>query len=104
MATAQAARQAESERTGRGVGEDHYRWVALTYLRLQAEGVGYGIKARIGAEFEQEAGWQPASETVRDWIAKARRKGYLTKGVPGRAGAAPGPRLLEDTHAKAEKS
>ena len=34
-------------------------------------------------------------ETVRDWVAKARELGYLTSHGQGRAGADPGPKLIE---------
>jgi hypothetical protein len=67
----------------------HYRRIALEYLRLQGEGVGRGVIIQIAA-----AEGKP-KETVRTWVAEARRRGYLTSIGQGRPGAEPGPELVK---------
>jgi hypothetical protein len=72
-----------------GRGDDFYRQVALLYLELQSAGWGRGILGEI-ARLEDRP-----RETVSTWVRQARKRGFLTAGTPGRAGAEPGPRLHE---------
>jgi hypothetical protein len=72
-----------------GFGDDFYRRVALLYLELQSAGWGRGILGEI-ARLEDRP-----RETVSTWVRQARKRGFLTAGTPGRAGAEPGPRLHE---------
>lgn len=86
---AEEARSVTLRRGRRGYPDDHYRRIALAYLDLQQQGVYRGIQKRLA---EQEGRpWQ----TIRDWLAIATEKGFLTKGSKGRAGRMPGPRLYE---------
>jgi hypothetical protein len=72
-----------------GLGDAHYARIARAYLDKQAQGHGRGI---LNALAEQEG--RPR-ETVRDWVAGARKRGFLTPGTQGRAGALPGSRLAD---------
>lgn len=93
------ARLAQTKpRRGRiGYEDTHFRRVALDYLQMYAKTGGRGINGRLAAMYSEKhpETWKGlAPETVRDWVATARRKGYLTKAVPGRGGAEPGPNLF----------
>ena len=59
--------------------------VAETYV--WEAGRGRGALKRMSEEFDRP------EATIRDWIAMARRRGYLAPTKPGRRGAAPGPNL-----------
>jgi hypothetical protein len=83
---------APSPRTGRpALSHDLLREVAVAYLE-EAEN-GRGLTARLAVRFDRP------QATVRDWIRAARREHFLTEAEPGRAGAAPGWRLLDEMHA-----
>lgn len=68
--------------------------VARAYLREAA--AGSGLTRRLALHFDRP------EATVRDWVAAARRRGFLSAAVPGRRGAAPGPRLGTTTARSAE--
>ena len=87
----------------RGYSDDFYANVARLYLTLLAEGGGRGVLRRCSSALSKRAGREIPPETVRDWIHRARKKGFLTMGTPGKAGAAPGPRLIDWDVAKWEK-
>lgn len=77
---------AKQTRRGRPpLSEDTLIEVARAYLEEAAAGVG--LLNRLAAKFDRP------EATVRDWIAAARREGYLTPAVVGKRGAGPGPRL-----------
>lgn len=59
--------------------------VAHAYLEEAAAGVG--LLKRLSQRFDRP------EPTIRDWIAGARREGYLTPATAGKRGAGPGPRL-----------
>lgn len=59
--------------------------VAETYV--WEAGRGRGALKRMSEVFDRP------EATIRDWIAMARRRGYLAPTKPGRRGAAPGPNL-----------
>lgn len=59
--------------------------VAETYV--WEAGRGRGALKRMSEVFDRP------EATIRDWIALARRRGYLAPTKPGRRGAAPGPNL-----------
>jgi hypothetical protein len=59
--------------------------VAETYV--WEAGRGRGALRRMSEVFDRP------EATIRDWIAAARRRGYLAPTKPGRRGAAPGPNL-----------
>jgi hypothetical protein len=59
--------------------------VAETYVG--EAGRGRGAIKRMSESFDRP------QATIRDWIAAARRRGYLAPTKPGRRGAAPGPNL-----------
>jgi hypothetical protein len=79
------------------LGDDHYQRIARAYLALQAQGVTRGILNELA---EQEG--RPR-ETIRDWVHQARKRQFLSKGTPGRAGAEPGPLLTRQIGARAGK-
>jgi hypothetical protein len=88
----QLTKRAAAGQPNRGrpsLGDAHYARIARAYLQKQAAGHGRGI---LQALAQQEG--RP-HQTVRDWVAGARKRGFLTPGTPGRAGALPGPRLTE---------
>jgi hypothetical protein len=84
------AAELPAKRPGRtGYPDDHYRRIALAYLSLLEQGEGRGVlKALAAAEGKPR-------ETVRDWVRIARKRGFLTEGRQGRAGAQAGPNLYE---------
>lgn len=59
----------------------------IAHAYLEEATAGVGLLNRLSLRFDR-----PES-TIRDWIATARREGYLTPAVPGKRGAGPGPRL-----------
>ncbi|MGD0984479.1 MAG: hypothetical protein ABSA65_11785 [Acidimicrobiales bacterium] len=89
----------------KGFGENFYRRLALDYLELQGKGVSRGIRWVLA---EQENRRQKRDDiddrTVRDWLTKATRLGFLSAGSPGRAGRRPGPNLYEDSTTRKEGS
>ncbi|MFF7734599.1 hypothetical protein [Streptomyces sp. NPDC007984] len=74
--------------SGRTAMTDSFlRDVALSYLRETAPGKPQGATRRLA-----EAYGRP-EQTIRTWIARARKEGWLGPSAKGRAGAEPGPRL-----------
>lgn len=67
--------------------DDHMRNVASAYLE-ETRGRAPGAMKRMADRFERP------EETIRTWVARARRDGWLGPSVRGRAGAEPGPLLL----------
>lgn len=74
-------------RTGRA--PEFYRQVAVEYLDLYQQGHGRGLLY----ELAERRGI--SRNQARDWKRRAVELGFLTPGTPGRAGAEPGPRLME---------
>ncbi|WP_198519597.1 hypothetical protein [Microbacterium sp. BR1] len=68
---------------------------AVAHAYLEEAPAGVGLLKRLSQRFNRP------EPTVRDWIATARREGFLTAAVPGKRGAAPGPRLTSATAATA---
>lgn len=66
------------------------RDVAVTYLEETAPGKPKKPLERMAAKYDKP------EETVRTWVARARKAGWLGPALRGRAGAEPGPRLLAD--------
>lgn len=78
-------------RPGRGRAADNQEWyghVARVYLDFYAQHGQRTVKAM--AVF-----LDAAPNTVYWWVRRAREQGWLTKGQQGRAGANPGPRLIQ---------
>ncbi|MEW2272189.1 hypothetical protein [Streptomyces griseofuscus] len=71
------------------LSDELLRSVAVSYLAETAPGRPAGAVKRMAAEFDRP------EETVRSWISRARKAGWLGPSVKGRAGAEPGP-LLRD--------
>lgn len=71
------------------LSDELLRSVAVSYLAETAPGRPAGAVKRMAVEFDRP------EETVRSWIARARKAGWLGPSVKGRAGAEPGP-LLRD--------
>jgi hypothetical protein len=97
-AVRRAARKATPRQRRRGRPahpDDHYREVAVAYLDLQREGFGKGILLELANREGRRLGRPVARETARDWVRGARKRGFLTSGHPGRAGAEPGPNLVQ---------
>lgn len=70
------------------ISEDHLARLAIRYLTLYHRG-----NQRPRDQLAREFGI--STTQVRDHLHQARKRGYLTPGTRGRAGASPGPRLLE---------
>lgn len=70
------------------VTDEQLRNLAEAYLTETAEGKPARPLARIAEQFGRP------EETVRTWLARARKEGWLAPGVKGRAGGEPGPKLL----------
>jgi hypothetical protein len=91
-----AAAEAAKPRPGRRAKPDEfYERIARRYLELLKDGRRDVLKALAAEESEREGRVIP-KETVRDWVRKATRLGFLAKGKPGKAEARPGPRLKGD--------
>jgi hypothetical protein len=74
--------------TGRTALTDEFlRDVALAYLRETAPGQPRGATRRLAESYGRP------EETIRTWIGRARKAGWLGPSAKGRAGAEPGPRL-----------
>jgi hypothetical protein len=76
--------------------DDEYQRIARSYLaklaaRAEANRTTEGIVAEIAADEGKP------KNTIRGWIYGARQRGFLTKSIPGHAGATPGARLLLQT-------
>jgi len=86
--------RAHLERIGEGrprharISEDHLAALAIRYLTLFRRG-NKRPRDQLAGEFGI------TTTQVRDHLHQARQRGYLTPGTRGRAGASPGPRLLE---------
>lgn len=61
--------------------------VALTYLLETGPGSPAGAMKRMAEQFNRP------EETIRTWVARARKSGWLGPSVRGRRGAEPGPQL-----------
>ena len=70
--------------------ENVLRELSVAYLEECAHGKPAGPVARLAARFDRP------EETIRTWLGRARKEGWLTAGVKGRRGAEAGPRLLEE--------
>jgi hypothetical protein len=87
------AEQAVAGRRGRPeIADTLLESVATAYLE-EAPG-GAGLTRRLAERFNRP------EPTVRDWVAAARRRGFLSAAHPGRRGAAPGPRLTDTSTAR----
>lgn len=76
-------------RSGRApLTPDLLRRVAIAYLQENTPGAGPGAMARLARRFGKP------EETMRQWVARSRRDGWLGPGTKGRAGAEPGPKLI----------
>ncbi len=70
------------------ITDDLLRQLAEAYLEETAEGAASGPLTRVAARFNRP------TETIRTWLARARKEGWLAPAVKGRAGGEPGPKLL----------
>ncbi|MFE1885474.1 hypothetical protein [Streptomyces diastatochromogenes] len=73
------------------LSDELLRSVAVAYLAETAPGRPSGAVKRMAQEFDRP------EETVRSWISRARKAGWLGPSVKGRAGAEPGPLLRDMT-------
>ncbi|MEV5792687.1 hypothetical protein [Streptomyces sp. NPDC052192] len=79
------------------VTDDHLRAVAEAYLVETAPGQPARPMERLAKKFGRP------EETVRTWIARARKEGWLAPGMRGRVGGEPGPKLLAAQLAEVEQ-
>lgn len=76
-------------RSGRApLSQELLRNVAMAYIDENAPGKPAGAMKRIAQRFGKP------EETMRNWVTRARRDGWLGPSVKGRAGAEAGPQLL----------
>lgn len=73
------------------VTDDLLRNVSLAYLEETAPGKDRQATRRLAERFGRPEG------TVRTWVARARKEGWLGPGASGRMGAEPGPKLRAAT-------
>lgn len=64
------------------------REVAVLYIAENAPGKPSGAMKRVADHFGKP------EQTMRNWVKRARRDGWLGPSVKGRTGALPGPRLV----------
>ncbi len=87
----QAASATPLKRGRAGYPAEHYRRIARAYLTLvQGESSKHAMQRLAEAE-------NRPVETVRTWVARARRDGFLSRTRQGLAGAEPGPNLEEES-------
>ncbi|MFH9225934.1 hypothetical protein [Streptomyces lydicus] len=70
------------------ITSDLLREVATAYLEETAPGAPAGAMKRMAGRFNRP------EETLRTWVTRARKDGWLGPSAKGRAGAEPGPRLV----------
>lgn len=82
---------------GRGVEKqpEELRHVALQYLYHYQEHGRRVVKAMTETLTTELSNPALPIGTVRHWVWRARKEGWLSKGEQGKAGARPGPRLIE---------
>ena len=78
--------------------DSHYEWLARQYLALYDAGVGRGIRNQLAHLASERLGRPIPTNTIRDWIRRARELGFLEGATQGRAGARPGPNLRPARH------
>lgn len=83
--------------TKRLLDDESLREVAFAYLNA-LEVAPRGPVQRLA----DELGEPSKRQKIASWVARARREGWLTSAVPGRAGADPGPRLIKWLEANVE--
>jgi hypothetical protein len=88
---AAAAAQRPLNRGRHGYPDDHYRRIALRYLKLVEE--RRDVLVALAQEESEGLGRDVPRETVRDWVRRATELGFLLPGTPGRASKRPGPNL-----------
>ncbi|MEU9913150.1 hypothetical protein [Streptomyces sp. NPDC051001] len=71
--------------------DDFLRDVAISYLRETAPGKPRGATRRLAETYGRP------EETIRTWISRSRKAGWLGPSAKGRAGAERGPRLRDLT-------
>lgn len=74
-----------------------YEWVAAEYLSV-ARRKSKGILQELAERASDYLGWEVTASNVRDWVHRARELNLLSKGIPGKAHAEPGPALRADFH------
>lgn len=79
----------------RPFGDEYYRQVAVRCIELQSEDPKKPVISRLA----KERGDRPV-ETVRTWVRRARKLGFLAPASAGRAEFFPGPALNDFTSSK----
>lgn len=69
--------------------DDFLRDVAISYLRETAPGKPRGATRRLAETYGRP------EETIRTWVSRSRKAGWLGPSAKGRAGAERGPRLRD---------
>lgn len=90
-----AAEAGAAQRRGgrQAISDQLLREVAMLYLDETGPGKAAGAVARIAERYGRP------EETIRTWLARSRKAGWLGPSKKGKAGADPGPRLIEETGA-----
>jgi hypothetical protein len=78
--------------------DEHWRAIALECLRLQEERGGNprGVLGELARIESRRRKREIPRETIRDWVKTARKGEWLARTRQGRAGFAPGPRLVQE--------
>lgn len=72
------------------MSDEFLREIAMAFIEETGPGRDKAALQRMAVRYDRPHG------TVRSWIARARREGWLASGTQGRVGADPGPRLLAE--------
>lgn len=70
--------------------DERLREVALVYLSEASKGAAKAM-SRVAERYDKP------EQTVRQWVARARRDGWLAPGIRGRPMVEAGPRLVAES-------
>ena len=84
------------KRGRKGYGDEFYRWVARTYLRLSGTEGKIFDQIADAALKEGLVDFHPSDLTAKKWAWEARRRQFLGAATRGRRSTTPGERLDDD--------
>ncbi|MFJ5174775.1 hypothetical protein ACIP68_13125, partial [Streptomyces griseoviridis] len=75
-------------RQHRPIDHDHHSGIMPSTWHDSSPAITHQLVRRVATQFGRP------TETIRTWLARARKEGWLAPAVKGRAGGEPGPKLL----------